>query len=44
MVTDVDGFEKSAQIVEAFMPGQNEEIVEILTRIAEAIRDRATDD
>ena len=30
MVNDVDGFEKSAQIVEAFMAGQNDEIVEIL--------------
>lgn len=44
MVNDVDGFEKSAQIVEAFMAGQNDEIVEILSRIAEAIRDRAIDD
>lgn len=44
MVNDVDGFEESAQIVEAFMAGQNDEIVEILSRIAEAIRDRAVDD
>lgn len=44
MANDVDGFEKSAQIVEAFMAGQNDEIVEILSRIAEAIRDRAIDD
>lgn len=44
MVNDVDGFEKSAQIVEAFMAGQNDDIVEILSRIAEAIRDRAIDD
>lgn len=44
MTNDVDGFEKSAQIVEAFMAGQNDEIVEILSRIAEAIRDRAIDD
>lgn len=44
MVNDVDGFEKSAQIVEAFMADQNEEIVEVLSRIAEAIRDRAIDD
>ena len=44
MVNDVDGFEESAQIVEAFMAGQNDETVEILSRIAEAIRDRAIDD
>lgn len=40
----VEGFERSAQIVEAFMAGQNDEIVEMLERIAQAIRDRAIDD
>lgn len=44
MASDVDDFERSAQIVEAFMPGQTDEIAEILERIAQAICDRATDD
>lgn len=44
MVNEIDGFEQSAQIVEAFMPGQNDDVVVILKQIAEAIRDRAIDD
>jgi hypothetical protein len=44
MIKDANGFEQSAQIVEAFMGGQNDDVVEILARIAEAIRDRAVDD
>lgn len=38
-----DGFEQSAQIVEAFMAGQGDEVAELLAQIAEAIRDRAID-
>ncbi|MGL3823704.1 hypothetical protein [Sphingopyxis sp. R3-92] len=38
-----DGFEQSARIVEAFVPGQPDDIAELLTRIAAAIRDRAVD-
>jgi hypothetical protein len=44
MTKDFDGFEASAQIVEAFMSGQNDDVVELLAKIAEAIRDRAIDD
>lgn len=44
MVNEIDGFEQSAQIVEAFMPGQNDEVVELLEQIARAVRDRAIDD
>lgn len=44
MVNEVDGFEQSAQIVEAFIPGQSDEVVDLLEWIAQAIRDRATDD
>mgnify|MGYP001581222413 CR=1 FL=1 len=44
MVNVVDGFEQSAQIVEAFKAGQDDEIVEMLEQIAQAIRDRAIDD
>ena len=40
----LDGFEASAQIVEAFMSGHNDDFVELLAKIAEAIRDRAIDD
>ena len=39
-----DGFEQAARIVEAFMPGQSEDVTELLTRIVAAIRDRAVDD
>lgn len=39
-----DGFEESARIVEAFAAGASEDEVELLGRIAEAIRDRAIDD
>ncbi len=39
-----DGFEQAARIVEAFLPGQNDDVAELLTRIAAAIRDRAVDD
>lgn len=39
----VDSFEESAQIVKASMPGQREEVVELLAEIVEAIRDRAID-
>ena len=44
MVNEIDSFEQSARIVEAFMPGQNEEVIEVLEHIARAIRDRAIDD
>ena len=39
-----DGFEESARIVEAFAAGASEGEVELLGRIAKAIRDRALDD
>ena len=39
-----DGFEQSARIVEAFVPGQPDDIAELLTRITAAIRDRAVED
>jgi len=39
----VEGFEQSAQIVEAFMGGQGDDVVELLAKIAETIRDRAID-
>lgn len=37
------GFEQSAQIVEAFMAGQPDEVIELLAKVVEAIRDRAID-
>ncbi len=43
-MNDVNGFEQSARIVEAFVSGQSDEIAELLTRIAAAIRERAVDD
>jgi len=43
-MNDEDGSEQAARIVEAFAPGQPEGVVELLTLIAAAIRDRAVDD
>lgn len=41
--SEVDGFEESARIVEAFSHGEDPKTVELLERIAEAIRDHAID-
>ncbi|GAA3272983.1 hypothetical protein [Sphingomonas yabuuchiae] len=40
-----DNFERSAQIVEAFAEGEDDErVVDLLARIATAIREHAVDD
>ena len=44
METEPDGFEESARIVEAFAAGRPDHVVELLTVVARAIRDHATDD
>jgi predicted lipid-binding transport protein (Tim44 family) len=43
-MTDVDGFEKSARIVEAFSAGQSEEVAALLAQVAMAIREKAIAD
>jgi len=43
-VAEVDGFEQSARIVEAFSAGQSEEVTTLLAQIAMAIREKAIDD
>jgi hypothetical protein len=43
-VAEVDGYEQSARIVEAFSQGQADEVVTLLEEIAKAIRDQAVDD
>lgn len=43
-MNDEDGFEQAARIVEAFVPGQPDDVVELLTSIAAVIRERAVDD
>lgn len=43
-MAEVDGFEESARIVEAFMASQTGEVAALLRVIAQAIRDKAVDD
>jgi hypothetical protein len=42
-VAEVDGFEESARIVEAYVAGQSDEVAALLIEIAQAIRDKAVD-
>lgn len=45
MANTPDSFEQSAQIVEAFAEGETDDrILELLRKIAQAIRDHAIDD
>lgn len=45
MADDNDHFEQAAQIVEAFSEGENDDyVLRLLDRIAEAIREQAVDD
>lgn len=44
MPAEIDGFEASAQIVEAYAADQPDEVLALLAEIANAIRDRAVDD
>ena len=45
MTLSPDDFEKSAQIVEAFAEGEGDErVLDLLARIATAIREHAVDD
>lgn len=39
-----DGYEEAARIVEAFSVDQPDHVMELLERVAQAIRDRALDD
>ena len=41
---EVDGFEQSARIVEAFMASESGDTAALLRVIAQAIRDKAVDD
>jgi hypothetical protein len=43
-MAEVDGFEQSARIVEAYVAGQSEDVATLLTEIARAIRDKRVDD
>lgn len=44
MVSEPDGFEQFARIVEAHEAGQPDEVIELLREIGQAIRDKAIDD
>lgn len=44
MGTELDGFEQSARIVEAFASDQPSDVADLLTEIAKVIRERAVDD
>lgn len=45
MADTPDNFEDSARIVEAFAQGESDDrVLELLSRVAQAIRDRAIDD
>lgn len=43
MVSEQDGFEQSARIVEAFASGQSNDVADLLAEIAKAIREKAID-
>jgi hypothetical protein len=44
METELDGFEQSARIVEAFASDQTSDVADLLNEIAKAIREKAIDD
>lgn len=43
-MSKADGYEEAARIVEAFSADQSDQVVELLERLAQAIRERAVDD